>query len=463
MQAASPHGPFSMDARPSFLTEPERQTPILGEYEVVVLGGGPAGIAAAAAAAQHGRKVLLVERYGFLGGMGTAAGVTNFCGLHANVFGEIKRVVHGVADELLERIDRLGGLNEPHLVLGKTCAQAYDTAAFKCAADQLLSARGVQLLFHALAVGTVVDRPGHIAALLLETKSGRVAIRGEFFIDGSGDGDLAAFAGAPFEKGGADGGMLYPTTMFRIGNVDAAKAGEAWRTIPALMEAAEQRGEKFPRKGAIVRPQKHTSEWRVNVTQIKTPQGEAVDGTDAAQLSAGEVDGRRQAVAFFDFLRRAAPGFADSYIIDIPPQIGIRETRRIKGRYRLSADDVLACASFGDTVGVNGWPIEAHVAGDVVWRWPDIPGSRGFNHLPYRMLVADGFDNLMVAGRCASMTHEGQSAARVSGACFVMGQAAGTAAHLSLAGACACSDIAVEKLQQTLESDGAYLGRDVRA
>ncbi len=116
-----------------------------------------------------------------------------------------------------------------------------------------------------------------------------------------------------------------------------------------------------------------------------------------------------------------------------------------------------------DTVGVNGWPLEMHVAGDVVWRWPDIPGSRGYNHLPYRMLVPtalDGraFDNLLVAGRCASMTHEGQSAARVSGACFVMGEAAGTAAHLSLAGNTACADIAVPKLQQTLERGGVFLG-----
>jgi hypothetical protein len=227
------------------------------------------------------------------------------------------------------------------------------------------------------------------------------------------------------------------------------------------MESAELRGVKFPRKGAIVRPQKHSSEWRVNVTQVKNAQGRAVDGSDAGELSAGEIEGRRQAREFFEFLRREAPGFADAYIVDIPPQLGIRETRRVRGLYQLTADDVISCASFPDTIGVNGWPIENHVAGDVIWRWPDIPGSRGFNQLPYRMLVPRGFSNLLVAGRCASMTHEGQSAARVSGGCFVMGQAAGTAAHLSLAGNAACADIAVDKLQAALESGGAYLGREL--
>src|SRR3954454_24064216 len=120
------------------ITEPARQIPLYGEYEVAVLGGGPAGIAAAVASARAGRRTLLVERYGFLGGMGTAAGVTNFCGLHANVYGEMHRVVRGVASELLDRIDRLGGLNAPHLILGKILAQAYDTAAYKIAADDLL-------------------------------------------------------------------------------------------------------------------------------------------------------------------------------------------------------------------------------------------------------------------------------------------------------------------------------------
>jgi hypothetical protein len=445
------------------ITEPARDTPIFGEFEIVVLGGGPAGIAAAAAAGALGRKVLLIERYGFLGGMGTAAGVTNFCGLHANVHGDIRQVVHGVADDILGRIDALGGLNAPHLIFGKTMAQAYDTAAYKCAADDLLAARKVEVLFHALAAGVAKDSTVdgvHIDALLIETKSGRMAVRAGMFIDCSGDGDLASFAGAPFEIGDADGNMLYPTMMFRLNGVDPQAAGEAWKTIPALMDEAEKRGVRFPRKGAIVRPMKHESEWRVNVTQLKTGNGRAIDGTDARELSAGESEGRRQALAFFEFLKANAPGFADAYVVDIPPQLGIRETRRITGRYSLTRDDVISCASFDDTIGVNGWPIEAHVAGDVVWEWPDIPGSRGFNHLPYRMLLPLKLDNLLVAGRCASMTHEGQSAARVSGACFVMGEAAATGAHLALAARANPADIDVTRLQQTLERNGVYLGKE---
>ena len=448
-----------MSSATEYVLEPERHVPVRAEYEVVVLGGGPAGIAAAAAAAGHGRKTLLVERYGFLGGMGTAAGVTNFCGLYANVHGEIRQVVHGIADELLARIDRLGGLNTPHLVFGKTKAQAYDTPAYKCAADDLLLAKGSEVLFHALGVGVLMDRDA-ITALLVETKSGRCALLGRIFIDCSGDADLAAWAGAPFELGDGIGNMLYPTTMFRVNGVDPAAAGEAWKLIPNLMEDAERRGERFPRKGAIVRPQKNPVEWRVNVTQIKTRNGKAIDGTDAGELSTGEIEGRRQALAFFDFLRRAAPGFGDAYIVDIPPQIGIRETRRITGRYQLTGADVTACASFPDSIGVNGWPIENHVAGDVLWQWPPIPQSRGFNHLPYRMLLPVGVRNLLVAGRCASMTHDGQSAARVSGGCFVMGQAAGTAAHLALASGRDVAEIAVHHLQAILEQDGAYLGHD---
>jgi hypothetical protein len=447
--------------KPATLNEPSRETPVWGEYDVVVVGGGPAGIAAAAASAQAGQSTLLIESYGFLGGMGTAAGVTNFCGLHANVHGTIQQVVHGVADELLARISALGGLNEPHLIFGnKIAAQAYDNAALKVAADELVLASGAQLLFHATLVGVLMNGPNEIRAALIETKSGRYAVLAKTFIDCSGDGDLAACAGAPFEKGSSGHDMMYPSTMFRVNGVDAALAGDAYNKFGPLMDEAEKRGRKFPRKTPIIRPQKNPSEWRANVTQLANADGSPVDGTNAAQLSDAEVQGRRQIVDFFQFLRESAPGFEKAYILEIAPQVGIRETRRVVGEYQLTEEDVLECASFHDSIGVNGWMIEEHVAGNIAFKWQDIPGSRGFNHLPYRMLLPRQVDNLLVAGRCASMTHMGQSAARVSGGCFVMGQAAGTAAALAVQANIRPRHLNPQSLQRRLQADGAYLGQD---
>src|SRR6201991_3440360 len=442
------------------ISEPARDIPLYGEYEVVVLGGGPAGITAAVAAARAGRRTLLIERYCFLGGMGTAAGVTNFCGLHANVHGEMHRVVQGIATALLDRIDRLGGLNAPHLILGKIFAQAYDTAAYKIAADDLLAHHGVDILFHALGAGVVMQDERRVDALMVETKAGRRAVRAGIYIDCSGDGDLAAWAGARFEVGDNAGSMLYPSMMFRLNGIDPEKAGDAWRTIPALMEQAEAAGtHRFPRKAAIVRPQRSQIEWRVNFTQLAREDGTAINGLEPDDLTHGEIDGRRQAVDAFNFLR-TVPGFEKSYIVDLPPQLSIRETRRVIGGYMLSDADVLGCASFEDSIGVNGWPMESHVAGDVVFTFPPIPESRGFNELPYRMLTPEGLDNLLVAGRCASMTHDGQSAARVSGACFAMGEAAGTAAGVALGGNAVARDRAVDQLQHQLRHQGAFIGLD---
>lgn len=441
------------------LVEPAHATPVVGEFDVIVLGGGPAGITAAVAAARGGRSVLLIERYGFLGGMGTAAGVTNFCGMYANVFGEIRQVVHGTAADLLDGIEKLGGLNAPHMIFGKTYGLAYDTSAFKMAADDLLVSAGVEVVFHALAVGVIMKAPGVVRGIAIETKSGRGIALARMFIDCSGDGDLAAWAGAPFESGDATGNTLYPSTMFRVNGVDRLRAEASSPTMGARMAAAEAQGFRFPRKTPIIKPQKHGIEWRVNVTQIANPDGTAADGADANELSASEFEGRRQIADVFRFLK-TVPGFESSYIVDIAPQVGIRETRRILGDYQMTEADVLDCVNFDDTIGVNGWPLELHQAGDVTFRWQPIPTSRGYNHLPYRMLLPRGLDNVLVAGRCASMTHEGQSAARVSGACFVMGQAAGTAAALAIEEDCSPRDVDITRLQKVLVHDGAFLGVD---
>ncbi|MBC7648630.1 MAG: FAD-dependent oxidoreductase [Vitreoscilla sp.] len=457
-----------LQADSSAILEPARALHVYGEFDVVVVGGGPAGLAASVSAARHGARVLLVERYGFLGGMGTAGGVTNFAGLYGRKNGEMQQVVHGVVDELLERMAALGGLNDPQDGMqGRIRVQSYDISSLKCAADQMLVASGVKILFHAWAAAVVMQGP-EIQALVVETKSGRLAIRATRFIDCSGDADVAHFAGVPYELGDGRGSGLYPTTMFRVGHVDAARALPAvgdFKAINTWMAQVQHDNPgkyPFPREGAILRPQKNPSEWRANVTQIANAQGKAMDATDAQQLSEGELEGRRQISSYFRFLRDEIPGFADASIIDIAAQIGVRETRRIQGEYVLTGDDILASRRFDDAIGINAWPMELHAEGRIDWQFPhnwDSASGRVYNDLPWRMLVPHQVNNLLVAGRCASMTHEGQSAARVSGACFVMGQAAGTAAA-KLSESQTTADVDVRELQNFLLQDGVFFDNE---
>ena len=259
---------------------------MLGEWDVVVVGGGPVGL------------------YGTRGGV-------------------MPPLVRGVVDDLLQRLDALGGLNVPQDGLqGRIRVRSYDVAAYKCAADQFLQAAGAEVLFHAYAAGVVVQTVSQaqtLEAVLVETKSGRRALRAAQFIDASGDADIAHFAGVPYKLGDGAGDALYPSTMFRVGGVDATRALAAigeFKAIDTLMAQAADRYD-FPRIGAILRPQRDTSQRRANVTQLRKAQGRAVDATDALQLSAAETAGRRQAVECMRLLRAEVPGFEWAEVAEI--------------------------------------------------------------------------------------------------------------------------------------------------
>ena len=337
-------------------------------------------------------------------------------------------------------------------------AQAYDTAAYKIAADDLLAAHEVDILFHALGAGVVMHDDRRINALIVETKAGRQAIRaGVHFYRLLRRRRSRGVAGAPFEVGDDAGSMLLSSMMFRLNGIDPEKAGDAWRTIPALMEKAEASGtHRFPRKAAIVRPQRSQIEWRVNFTQLAREDGTAVNGLEPDQMTRGEIEGRRQAVrAFGRAPCRVSKNPTSSIYL---PQLGIRETRRVVGGYMLSGEDVLGCASLNSISVVNGWPMKSHVAGDVIFKFPPIPESRGFNELPYGILVPAGIDNLLMAGRCASMTHDGQSASPRLG-CWRWAKPPGSAAALALSGIRFRATLR-RKAATASAQQGAFIGRD---
>jgi len=440
------------------IIEPAREIELAAETEILIIGGGPAGIAAATAAARCGARTMLLEKYGFLGGMGTAAMVTNFCGLHASINGSVQQIVRGVADDILERLDNLDGLREPHPVKAKggghdVAAQAYDTSAYKMATDDLLLSAGVDIRFHTFAVDVLMDG-ARIDAVLIETKSGRKAIKAEVFIDCSGDGDLAYWSGAECLKGDDNGFMAYPTTMFRVANVDDDKVhNEGKPNLSALIEAAAK-DYNLPRKTGVLGSQPHAGEWRVNLTQISRD-GDPIDGSDWNDLGFAETEGRRQSQEYFRFLKDCVPGFENSYLLETAPQVGIRETRRIIGEHILSEDDILSCRDFEDSIGCNGWPLEQHLKGSAKWTFL---GGRGYHQIPFGTTLPKGVDNLLVAGRCASTTPEGQASLRVSGPCFAMGQAVGTAAELARRSGVTPKEIDVKALQHQLVSDGAFIG-----
>jgi hypothetical protein len=309
------------------------------------------------------------------------------------------------------------------------------------------------VLLHARA--TDVVREGRdVTALVVRTPSGEMAIRTRVVIDASGDGEVCALAGQPYEYDRDH--VQFPTTMFRMGGVDAERARNLGReAIRPILEKAVADGYDLPRiSGGIYSVRDGIT--HLNITRVALPDGRPPDVLSAENLTYAEFEGRRQAALYLEVFRKYVPGYENAFILDTGAEIGIRESRRITGDHVITSDDVLGERKFDDAIAANCWPIEDHAADrSTRWVWLS-PG--GFNHIPYRALVPNDLDNVLVAGRCLSSSHDAQAALRVTANCFSMGQAAGIAATRAAAAGNAVRAIDVRALQRRLGEVGAKLG-----
>ncbi len=417
-------------------------------YDVIVAGGGIAGIAAAISSARLGARTLLIERYGFLGGMATAGLVNPFM-THCTSTGE--PLIGGIFDELRVRLADLGGIH----------ANTFDSESMKLVLQEMALEAGAQLLLHTWIIRSVMDGP-RVSGIRVVNKSGEYTCSAERFVDATGDGDVAASAGAPFEIGDAEGRPQSMTMMFDVGGVDLVSALRyvkdhpdqmRFPKLPAdvdpdalardvvfvagyydLVAHARERGE-YPLPGDLIffisRPR--PGEVAFNTTHV----GEVV-GTSAQDLTRAEIEGRRQVAALLKFVKSYVPGFENSYLLRTATQIGVRETRRIIGEYVFNVDDIVSARKFDDAVARLAYPVDIHHGkGQGYTReeersGPVAPPAGDWYDIPYRCLVPLEVENLLVAGRCISSTQEGHSAIRIMPCCVATGQAAGTAAVLSL-------------------------------
>ena len=456
---------------PARLQLPPRQGVLGGETDVLVVGGGPAGLGAAVAAADAGARVVLAERYGFLGGNATAALVMPLMSFHTDKGARAQRpsgtilpsdhgpgepVVHGVLKRLLERLVAVGGAIPPSLATGYVVP--FDPEWFKLVALELLDAAGVEFLFHAFASGVLPNNDG----VVFETKSGPVVIRAKVIVDCTGDGDVAVQAGAPFEVGRFDGLVQPMTLMFRVNEFRRA-AFEAyvrdnpkeWRGVHglwALVRRATEAGElDLPREDMLFFATPHEREVSVNSTRVTR-----VLGADVWDLSYAEWCSRRQMRQIAAFLRRYVPGFEESYVVQSGVQIGVRETRRVLGDYQLNADDVLGARKFDDAIARGAYPVDIHNpkgSGTLLKRLP--PGEA--YDIPLRCLLPKNTERLIVAGRCISGTHEAHSSYRVMPIVMGTGQAAGVCAALAARRNAPVRAIPAGEVQRELLRQGASL------
>jgi glycine/D-amino acid oxidase-like deaminating enzyme len=431
------------------------------DTDVLVVGGGAAGVAAAVTAARQGRRVTLVERYGFCGG-GAVAGLSGtVCGLYEatdDASAPPKQVVFGFADEFVRLLESRGGL-APAVKYGKTYTRVHDPLMWREAADHVLREAGVQILFHAVVIGALLDGD-RVAGATVWSKEGRIEIRARLTVDASGDADVVAMAGLPSFVGD-EGRVQNPTMIFRIGGVDTERFLAAYGTdtimpeqVMDLLKRHNGNGYFLPRAKIWLFTTTRPGELLCNCTRVVGADGRELNTLFARDFTDAELEGRRQMREYARFFRDHLAGCESSYVVDTGVQVGVRQTRQAKGVATLANADILAGRKFDGAIARSPWPIELHAGAKprVEWLLND------WYEVPYGCFVPERGEGLLVAGRCLSAQHEAVASARVTAQCFAYGHAVGHAAAMCLESGLAPRALDGRDVRERLNRDGARLG-----
>ncbi|TSB47457.1 FAD-dependent oxidoreductase [Alkalicoccobacillus porphyridii] len=450
------------------IKEIERQIPVRIEADVVVCGGGPAGIGAALSSARNGARTVLIESHGFLGGMGTAGMVTSFAyGYHDKE----RFITGGIFQEIRQKLHERGGL----IMTDRKGWEPFNAEQYKILAFELLEEANVELLCHTSIVDAITMN-GTIQAIVIESKAGREAIVAKHFIDATGDGDLAERAGAECKIGREkDGGTQPSSLMYVLGNVETEKLGKMlddqnrrghWKTDQGHFylnatgfadEIAQAKQDGYLTKvnrdhvAAIF-----TVPWMEKVVGVNFGRVQGKSALDPKELTEAEVIGREQVLDGIAFLKEYVPGFTHAELLQTAPQIGIRETRRVIGDYVITQEDIVELKQFDDCIAQSCYMIDIHSPDSNTTEIYKLPKGTHYD-IPYRSLLPKGLHNLLVAGRCISATHEALGSFRVQAICLALGEAAGAAAAIANKQECNPRDIDVRELQGILEGQGAIL------